>query len=616
VGERSKIALALIALTVAVYAEVGTHEFVDLDDTKHITGNPDVAPGWSAERMVRVFVRPHFGDFIPLTYVSLQLDRSLFGPGPAGTIWGNVALHAASAALLFLALAQMTGAIGRSAFAAAVFAVHPLHVESVAWAFERKDALSGFFWMLAMLAYARYAERPSARRLAAVTASLAAGLLAKPMIVTLPFALLLLDHWPLARLRARAGRWPDARLIARAALEKWPLFAASAVMTAITLVHQGGASVPPATQMRLGVRVAQALEAIPFYVAKSLWPTGLAVYYPHPFDTASAVGAAASAAGVLALTAAVLRAPQRPYLAVGWLWFLGTLVPVLGIVQLGMHVRADRYAYLPQIGLAIIAAWGGADLGRALLGARGGPAVRRGLREAALGAIGVLALLCWHQVQVWRNTYTLFEHALAVTRDNFVAHWRLGATHARDGHGADALRHLEESVRIEPRIAETQYELGAVLQTRGDVAAAVLHYQQAVALDPGQAHAHAALAEIEQKHGRVREAVSHYREALRAAPDQLAAANNLAYLLATADDAAVRDPTEAIRVAEVALRMSTAAEEPAVLDTLALAQAASGDLARAIETATRAAAGARARGDAALAAEIERNLADYRSRRP
>lgn len=645
-GERSKIALALIALTVAVYAEIGSHEFVDFDDTKHITRNPDVATGWSPERMVRVFTSPYYGDFIPLTYVSLQLDRSLFGPGPAGTLWVNVALHAASAVLLFLALAQMTGANGRSAFAAAVFAVHPLHVESVAWAFERKDVLSGFFWMLALLAYARYAEQPSGRRLGAVAASLAAGLLAKPMLVTLPFALLLLDDWPLARLRAGAARLPDARRLARAALEKWPLFAIAAAGIAITLVKQGGASVPEATRMSFGVRAAQALDAIPFYVAKSIWPSGLAVYYPHPFDVAPVGRAVACAVGVLAVTAAALRASARPYLAVGWLWFLGTLVPVLGFVQLGMHVRADRYAYLPQIGLAIIAAWGGADLCSSLLGARSAATARRVVGAVALAAITGLALVSWRQVQHWRNTYTLFEHALDVTSENFVAHWRLGATHGRDGHGAEALTHLSESVRFEPRIAETQFELGAVLEDRGEFEAAFAHYERALALEPAHAHAgarwgialaargrfaearpllerslaldgeqalaHASLAQIDAAQERPREAAAHYRESLRLEPDYYIAANNLAQLLATTSDAELRDPEEAIRLAQSALR--AAGENPAVLDTLGLAQSAAGQVARAVETATRAAELARERGDAALAAEIERNLADYRRR--
>ncbi len=641
--------LALCALTAAVYAEVGTHAFVDFDDTKHIALNPDVAPGWSLERMVRVFTRPHFGDFIPLTYVSLQLDRSLFGPGPAGTLCVNAALHAASAVLLFLALARMTRATGRSAFAAAVFAVHPLHVESVAWAFERKDALSGLLWMLALLAYARYAERPGdLRRLVPVAASFAAGLLAKPIVVTLPFVLLLLDDWPLGRLRGRAARLPDASRLARAAREKWPLFAIAAAGVVITLATQSGVSIPEPARMPLGVRVAKGLDAIPFYLAKSLWPSGLAVYYPHPFDSAPVGRAAAVAFGLVAVSAAALRASaRRPYLAVGWFWFVGTLVPALGLVPLGMHVHADRYAYLPQTGLAIIAAWGGADLWQTLRGARGSAAEPRALRAIALAVIAALAVVSWHQVRHWRNTFTLFEHALDVAPENFVAHWRLGAAHGSAGRLREAIAHLSESASLEPRMAQTQFELAGTLDEAGELDAAFAHYaraldlepshpeanarfgvalaargrsaearpllERALALDPAHARAHAALAQIDAEQGRARDAVSHYRESLRLEPGYLPAANNLAQLLATTSDAGLRDPAEAIRLAEAAL--GAAGDEPALLDTLAAAQAAAGQLARAVETATRAAALAQARGDAALQREIERNLARYRGSR-
>ncbi|HKA14078.1 MAG TPA: tetratricopeptide repeat protein, partial [Myxococcota bacterium] len=518
-GERSKIALALCALTVAIYAEVGAHAFVDFDDTKHIALNPDVAPGWSPERMVRVFTHPHFGDFIPLTYVSLQVDRSLFGPGPGGTLWVNVALHAASAVLLFLALARMTGAIGRSAFVAAVFAAHPLHVESVAWAFERKDALSGACWMLSLLAYSHYAERPEPRRLIPVAASFAAGLLAKPIVVTLPFVLLLLDYWPLARLRGDAARaLPDARRLARAALEKWPLFAIAAAGIAITLATQRGVALPEFAQVRTGVRVAQALDAIPFYLAKSLWPTGLAVYYPHSFDAAPVGRAAVIAAALAAITVAALCASaRRPYLAVGWLWFLGTLVPVLGLVPLGLHVRADRYAYLPQTGLAILAAWGGADLFAALGGAR---ARRRELGAAGLAVVAGLAIVSWHQVRHWRSTYTLFEHALAVTSDNFVAHWRLGAAYGGEGHLREAVEHLSEAVRIEPRLAQSQFELAATLDEAGDADAAFPHYRRALELDPSHAEAGARWGVALVARGRFEEARPLLERALELDPAQ------------------------------------------------------------------------------------------------
>ena len=412
--ERPLIALLLVLLTLAVFAQVRGHDFVDFDDVKHIVENPDAAPGLEPARVLRVFTRPHYGDFVPLTYLSLQLDRTLFGTGPAGTLLVNVALHAASAVALFLALARMTGATGRSAFVAAVWAVHPLGVESVAWAFERKDVLSGFFAMLALWCYARAVERAPIRddgrgreaggaAIGAVTACLAAGLLAKPMLVTLPFALLLLDHWPLGRLRG-AGAWPDPTRLTRAAAEKWPLFAIAAAGVAMTLLGHASASLPEATRMSPGVRFGWTLDAYAFYVAKTLWPSSLAVYYPHAFDAVPLGRAVAAGAALVLVTGAALR------------------------------------------------------------------------------------------------------------------------------------------------------------------------------LEPGY----------------------------------VTAMNNLAYLLATAEDPAVRDPAEAMSLAEAALR-ALGEEEPALLDTLAAAQAAAGRIDDAIASASRAAALAAARGDAALEAELRRNLERYRA---
>lgn len=640
------IALALAALAFAVFGQVHDHEFVDYDDLKHIVQNPDLANGLSAESIVKVFTRPHYGDFVPLTYVSLLLDRALFGPGPAGTLLTNVVLHAASAVLLFLALARMTGDTWRPAFVAAVFAVHPLHVESVAWAFERKDVLSGLFWMLALLAYARYAEQPgSGRRMAPVALALAAGLLAKPMLVTLPFALLLLDHWPLDRLRADGeGGLPDPALLARAALEKWPLFVLAAASVVLTWVgHGASASIPDAAVVPFGLRVLKALDAYGFYVWKSLWPTGLAVYYPHAFDSAPTARALACGAGLLAATAAAVRlAGRRPYVTVGWLWFLGTLVPVIGLVQLGLHVRADRYAYVPQIGLAIVVAWGAVDL----LGRSSG--ARQALAAAGAAAVAVLAVLSWQQVGTWRNTVTLFQHAVETTGPNFVAQWRLGVAAAQARERDRAIEHLRAAVEIEPSLPQLQFELAQTLEEGGQIGPALRHYERALALDPDHAdanaryglallrlgrrdearlhleralradptlsRAHAGLAQIYADAGRDREAEAHYRRALSLEPDYLPAANNLAQLLATSRDTAVRDPAEAIDLAERATR-GAGARVPALLDTLAAAHAAAGDFDEAARVATRAAKLAASQGQDALADEIRANAARYRTGR-
>ncbi len=642
--DRRWIALLLPVLVLAVFAQVRDHEFVDYDDRKHIVENPDVASGLSAKSALRVFTRPHYGDFIPLTYLSLQLDRSLFGPGAAGTLLVNVALHAASAVLLFLALVRMTGAVGRSAFVAAVFAVHPLHVESVAWAFERKDALSGMLWMLALWLYAGRAPRgEGAERLWPVALCLGLGLLAKPMLVTLPFALLLVDYWPLGRLGGgpQGATLEPARLRAAVA-EKWPLFALSGVAVAWTLASHASASVYPGAELTLAERLAGVPGAYLFYLAKSLWPVGLAVHYPHEaaLHGGGLARAGAIALGLVALTAGALAAARRrPWLASGWLWFLGTLVPVIGIVQVGLHAVADRYAYLPQVGLAWIVAWGAADaLGRTA-------SARRALAAAGLAAVVALAGLAWRQVGTWRDTQTLFEHVLAVHGDDFLAHWRLGVLHAQAGRRDQAIEHLRASVASEPGLGITHFELAQTLEEAGERDAAFRHYRRALEIDPDQAGANgrygvalleqgrggearpllerslaadgaqprvqAALGAVYAGAGRDADAVARYREALRLEPGYAPVANNLAYLLATSGDARVRNPREAIRLARAALEILP--DEPAVMDTLALGLAADGRVDEAIRTAARALELARARGDAALAAEIEGHLERYRN---
>ncbi|MFQ5416443.1 MAG: hypothetical protein ACE5FL_05255, partial [Myxococcota bacterium] len=358
--EHRLIVLLLLVLTFAVFAQVGNHEFVVFDDQKFIVNNPDVSHGLSLEAIARVFTNPHNGDFIPLTYVTLQIDRTLFGPEASGTLLVNVALHATSAVLLFLTLAQMTGTTWRSAFVAAVFAVHPMHVESVAWAFERKDALSGLFWMLSLFFYARRAAGPGRNgSLLPVAACMFAGLLSKPVLVTLPIALILLDYWPLGRLRGDGqSAWPDPSKLGEAVREKWLLFAIVAAASLFTIArHSSSNSLPEEFRVPFDVRLMYVPISYVFYLWKSLWPTALAVYYPYPYPPATAPAPVAQAAlallPLLAMTALALRLGKRaPYLLAGWLWYLATLLPVIGIVQVGVHVYADRYNYIPQIGLA------------------------------------------------------------------------------------------------------------------------------------------------------------------------------------------------------------------------------------------------------------------------
>jgi tetratricopeptide (TPR) repeat protein len=635
----------LAALAFGVFFQVREHDFVDYDDLVYIVENPNLESGLSLDAVLRAFSRPYHANWIPLTALSFQIDYALYGENPTGYHLTNLVLHAASSILLFLALARMTAAPGRSLFVAAVFAVHPLHVESVAWAAERKDTLSGLFWMLAMFFHAGHAGRPVSRaRQAAVSVCGVLGLLAKPMLVTLPFALLLLDYWPLGRLRGGSGAWPDPARLRRRVGEKLPLFVAAAAVGVVTVVVQrsGGAMVwdPPP----FGARLANALESYVVYAVDAFWPSGLAVFYPHPGLEVGALSAAAAGALLAAVTAAVLRvAASHPYLVVGWLWYLGTLLPVIGLLQVGMQARADRYTYIPLIGLSIAVAWGAAHLaGRAR-------ALRVALAVLGSAAIVLLALVAWRQVGTWRDTVALFEHAIAVTDGNYAAHHRLGATLRKLGRLDEAVAHYEEALRMHPAWPDAQFELASLLEGRGERERAILHYQRGLVFDPDHALArgnlgallvgagryeaalphleralagrpesvriHNALGVASQRLGRPDEAIRHHREALRLDPDDLSAANNLAWVLATTSREELRDPGEALRIVEAAVARAPE-EHPVLLDTLAAAQAAAGRFDDAIRSAARGARLAAARGDADGSAAARRRLAVYRTGRP
>ena len=679
---RGLLALLLLLLTIAVFAQVRSHDFVDFDDFRYVVENPSLAAGFGREGLAQIWLDPYLA-WIPVTSLSLQLSHALHGPWAGGYLLGNLALHAAATLVLFLALARMTGGTLRSAFVAAVFAVHPVNVESVAWVSSRKDVLCGFFFVLTLAAYARFAESPRApARRAAVAVCFALGLLAKPMLVTLPCVLLLLDFWPLGRLREPASeRLLDPRRLRACALEKLPLFglvAASAVLT-YAVQERGGAMRFAEEELSLLSRVGNSLASFAVYPAKIVLPTGLAPFYP--FSRTSLALTATGGAVLVSFTLAALRLARRaPYFAVGWLWFVGMLVPVIGLLQVGMQARADRYLYLPLIGLSIAVAWGVPDaLGR-------WPAARRLLPAAACAAIAALAAGAWLQVGVWRDTITLFEHTLRVTRDNFTAHHALATSYTRLGRLAEARAHFEETVRLKPRWAAPHFELAALLDRLGEPDAAITRYQEGLREQPGYAAAqgnlglllvnagrsaeavphlekalalrgkgaedertwaqiafalgsallqagrvsdaeppleqalaggidsaeiHQALAVTSLSAGREAEAVAHGRAALERNPQLISAANNLAWVLATSADASLRDPAEAIRLAESAVRQSEA-RNPGYLDTLAVSYAAAGRFGDARRTAQQAAELAAARGDEELARSIRSRAADYR----
>lgn len=456
------LAAGLLVLTVAAYFPLWQNGFIDFDDELYITTNPHVLRGLTASGFKEAWTSRRGNYWQPLSWLSLQLDAQFFSSrSPAGEVTlspaavhgQNLFWHTASVLLLFALWRRLTGAPGRSFFVAALFAVHPMHVESVAWAAERKDVLSVFFGILTLWAYVRYLEAPGWQRYMVVTAAFVLSLLAKPTLMTLPFVLLLLDYWPLRRTAARG------RLI----LEKVPLFALAAAIAVITAVtrEKAGATIPFSV-LPLSARLANALTAYGWYLSSTFRPWHLAVLYPHPYGNWSVLSACAGAGMLLVVSGLALwQARRRPWLVVGWLWFVGTLVPVIGLAQGGEQAWADRFAYWPHLGLFVAAVWG---LGEAVEHFRS-PALVSGVVGA--GILGSLAGLTGVQVSTWRDTATLWEHALAVTRDNHRAHVNLGRAFLERGRFDAAEAHFAAAVRLCPDSAEYHYCLGVALLSLG-----------------------------------------------------------------------------------------------------------------------------------------------------
>ncbi len=530
------IYLSLLAATALVFVQVRHFPLVDFDDLLYVTHNPNVTAGLTLESVTWAFTKAYEGYWSPLTWLSYMADVQFFGPASGPHHVTNVLIHAASACLLFALLKRATKVRSLSAGVAMLFAIHPLHVESVAWVAERKDVLSGFFWFLTCWAYLRYVERPAAATYAVVVASFACGLMSKPMIVTLPLVLLLLDAWPLNRLsmvghaesRGKTVPRPGVRQVSlvKALLEKAPLAAMAIAVSAVTVVTQrnaGGISsldvISPLT------RVENALVSSIIYLVQMVWPSGLAALYPHPLQIPfwQAAAAALVLAGISIL--AVRAARTAPYLLVGWLWYLIALLPVLGLVQAGVQARADRYTYVPMVGIGIMVAWGLAAL------ARRAQATRRALAVAACIALSIYGVLAWQQVQYWRNSETLFRRAIAVTTGNYVAHAALGKALRQDGRIDAAIAELRESIRITPMYADAHDALGEALLAEQRANEALPYLAEAVRLSPASAaflvNFGAALNAVD----RVDEAAVSYREAIRLSPDNAEAHSGLGGVL-------------------------------------------------------------------------------------
>jgi len=674
------VGAALLLAIFLVFGQTLRHGFVNYDDPLYVQENPHVTQGLTAEGIGWAFTTCHGSLWGPLTWLSHLADCQFHGLNAGGHHLTNVLLHAASTILLFLVLWRMTGDLWPSAFVAAVFAIHPLQAESVAWVAERKGLLSGLFFMLTLAAYVGYVRHAfSMVRYLTVVAVFALGLMAKPVLVTLPFLLLLLDYWPLGRLSSPEADGQDKQRSFpwRFVVEKLPLLALAAAACVATPLAQGSAVVS-LDVIPLSVRISNALVSYVAYVEKLFCPTGLAVFYPHP-GTSLPIGEAAGAFVALAVVSVGVFWGRRkfPYLFVGWFWYLGMFVPMIGLVQIGTHAMANRYMYLPQIGLCIALAWGVAETLATW------PRWRW-----ACGIITALVLFglinfAWQQTSYWRDSKTLWNHALACTSRNATAHNNLGLaladrketdkaiaqyrealkinpnfTDAHNNFGValagrgqtdKAIAHFQRALTVNSNLEKTHYNLGNALARRGELDEAVAHYRRALEINPGLVGAYCSLGSvlarqgdlveaadclqkalkikpdhadvrynlgvILDRQGHVADAMIQWREAVRRQPNDTGVLDQLAWKLATCPDASIRNGAEAVDLAERAARLSSG-REPSILGTLAAAYAEAGKFPEAVKTAETAASLASKRGDTALAGALRTQIRSYRSGSP
>jgi tetratricopeptide (TPR) repeat protein len=605
------VALLLALITLVVYLPVGTHTFVNYDDDDYVTENSFVKNGLTWPGIRWAFTTFHASNWHPLTWLSHMADCELLGPNVGAQHFVNVLFHAANAVLLFVLLRRLKDSLWPAAFIAALFAWHPLHVESVAWISERKDVLSTLFALLALLSYTLYVKENCRRSFWFALVFFALGLMSKPMLVTLPFVLLLLDWWPLQRISG--VQIPAAR---RLVLEKWPFFLLTAISCAVTFVAQRrGEAVVSLQNVSLPYRLENVPVAYAGYLRKIFWPADLAVIYPMP-GTISAPAVAASVAVLLLISAAAwLWRRRAPYLPVGWLWFLGMLVPVIGLVQVGGAALADRYTYFSATGIFLAVTFGACDLaGRFQL-------PKMILPATAAVILATCLALTENQLRFWRDGETLFRHAVAVTQDNDIALVNLGVALDVQGRFDEALVQYHEAARLMPGRYQIHNNLGNILDHLGRTPEALAEYRVAVQLKPGNAALHNSTGEMLAKLGRPEEAagefseaarldpdyasphfglakvllqqgrnagaIDQFREALRLDPENFQILAYTAHVLASIDDPRVRDGRTALVLA-VRAGSLTGGLQPLVLDALGMACAETGDFTNATQVTQRA----------------------------
>jgi protein O-mannosyl-transferase len=672
------IYIGLAAGTLAAYEPMRHNEFVNYDDNAYITTNPNVTGEITLNSVIWAFTKPHAVNWHPLTWLSHMLDCKLFGLNPFGHHLVSLLFHIANAMLLFRILASMTGTTWASAFAAAVFALHPLQVESVAWAAERKTVLSGFFWLLTMLAYTWYTKQPRTGRYILLFLVYGLCIMTKPVVVTLPLALLLLDYWPLERLHLRRPTTGKTIPLNRLLLEKVPLLALSLVLSAITLLAQRqGKVIVGLERMPIDFRIANMFISYIRYIGKLIWPSRLAVFYPlryTNFPIAAAVLCAIVFVLITVLVIAIGR--RRKYVAMGWLWFVVTLVPVVGIVQSGQQAIADRYMYLPMLGLLFMAVWAVKELFNKRFFAK------VFITQLALAVLLSAIIITRTQVRYWQNAKTLFEHTLKVTEKNAVAENGYGTTLFAEGQISEAEKHLRNALSIWPTYFGARNNLGKVLVAQGKLNEAIacftellpvkinleeLHYNLAAAysmqnkydeaikhltavLDQNpnyldarekmgvamlaagrtpeaiwyfnealptstnKANIYANLGTAYLLNGKKEQAIQSWTKAVQLKPNSVSNLNNLAWLLATRDEVSAEDANKAVGFAENACKL-TEYKEPVFLDTLAVAYAAAGRFDDAVTIANKAINTAKAIGREPIANEIQERMKLYQAGR-
>jgi Flp pilus assembly protein TadD len=651
------ICLFLVVTILAAYWQLPIHDFLVFDDNKYITQNTHVHEGITWKNIAWAFSNTDYGYWHPLTWMSHMLAFQVFGLKSGMHHLINLLLHISNTLLLFFVLKRMTGVLWQSAFVAAVFALHPLNVESISWVSERKNVLSTFFWMLTILTYVRYTERPGFYRYMLILFVFILGLMSKPMLVTLPFVLLLLDYWPLRRLNLARLRYDNQEThtskiasfqtspVLHLILEKIPLLGFSAIciyLSSLSIQRFGIVISTASVPMKL--RIANALVSYVSYIKKMVWPHNLAVFYPYP-KTLPLWQVSGAGLLLVCISFLALRAlKSKPYLAVGWLWYIGTLVPVIGLVQAGLWpATADRFAYVPLIGLFMAIAWGVPDL-----------VFRWRRRKAGLAVIAatlfpILMITTWLQIQHWQNGVTLFTHNLNVSHNNSLAHNELGNALKQEGKFGkamfhyskalqinpnyaeahnnfgytlaqqkkyqDAIYHYNEALRIKPTYAEAHNNLGTALLYQGNDKDAIYHYNEALRSNPNYAGAYYNLAKISANQGKTEKTIILYRKALDCNPEMIQALYNLLWINATHENEKYRNGVKAIELAEKLCKI-TQYNQPLALDALAAAYAETGKFDSAVLTAEKGLELAKQQGPKKLVLGLKKRLELYQAKRP